>query len=157
MVSLTVSVSPVTASTVVVKLVVAKGQAALALDVEPVALSVEEGAEQLVEDRVLVSQVLLSYSISMLERIDEDNAERKTGTNEQDGDIHQIEVRANVMRVALMGQLRDREQAEQAECKQDRAKRYVHELGHAVNYLVEPLTELIANHESQCEHETDGC
>ena len=93
----------------------------------------------------------------MLERIDEDNAERKAGTNEQDGDIHQIEVRANVMRVALMSQLRDREQAEQAECKQNRAKRYVHELGHAVNYLVEPLTELIANHESQREHETDGC
>jgi len=93
----------------------------------------------------------------MLERIDEDNAERKTGTNEQDGDIHQVQVRAYVMRVTLVGQLRDREQSEQAESKQDWAKRYVHELSHSINYLVEPFTELVADHESQCEHETDGC
>ena len=83
--------------------VVSEGDPSLALRVVLLALSIQESAEQLVEQRVLIGEIFLSNSISVLERIYKDYTEREPCANEQDSDVHKVEVLRNVVRVALMG------------------------------------------------------
>ena len=61
---------------------------------------------------MLIAQLLLSYQVGMLQGVDENYAEGEAGADEEDGDVHQVEVGANVCRMALVRQLRDRENAE---------------------------------------------
>ena len=82
--------------------VVSEGDPSLALRVVLLALSIQESTEQLVEQRVLIGEIFLSNSISVLERIYKDYTEREPCANEQDSDVHKVEVLRNVVRVALM-------------------------------------------------------
>ena len=95
---------------------------------------------------MLVTQLLLSYQVGMLQSVNEDNAEGETRAHEQDRYVHQIEIGANVGWVALMRELGDRIQTQEAECEQDWTEGSVHEFGHTIDNLVEPLTELITTH-----------
>jgi len=56
----------------------------------PLALSVEIGAEQLIDGRVLIAELLLGYPVGVLERVDEDNAEAESGADQQNRDVHQV-------------------------------------------------------------------
>ena len=95
---------------------------------------------------MLIAQLLLGDQVGMLQGVNEDYAEGEARADEQDGDVHQVEVGANVCRVALVRQLRDREKAEEAESEQDWTEGSVHEFGHTIDNLVEPLTELVTTH-----------
>ena len=76
----------------------------------------------------------------------EDYAEGEARADEQDRDVHQVEVGANVCWVALVRQLGDREKAEEAESEQDWTEGSVHELSNTIDNRVEPLTELVTAH-----------
>ena len=119
-------------------------------------LAVEPGREHLVEDRVLVAQVLLYQQVRVLQRVDEHDREREASADQQDGDVHEVKVVRNVVLVALVRQLRDRDQAEQTEREQNGPERNVHELSDCVDDLVEYFRELLAAHEGHSEDEADG-
>ena len=95
---------------------------------------------------MLIAQLLLSYQVGMLQGVNEDYAEGEARADEQDGDVHQVEVGADVRWVALVRQLRDREKAEKAESEQDWTEGSVHEFGHTIDNLIEPLAELVTTH-----------
>ena len=64
---------------------------------------------------MLVSQVLLYQHVSVLQCVDENDGEGKACADEQDGDVHEVEVMRDVVLVALVSQLGDRDDTEQAE------------------------------------------
>ena len=95
---------------------------------------------------MLIAQLLLSYQVGMLQGVNEDYAEGEARADEQDSDVHQVEVGTHVRWVALVSQLRDREKAKEAESEQDWTESSVHEFGHTIDNLIEPLAELVTTH-----------
>ena len=51
----------------------------------------------------------------MLQSVDENYGEGKASADEQDGDVHEVQVVRDVVLVALVSKLRDRDDTEQAE------------------------------------------
>ena len=116
-------------------------------------LSFEERTEHLIKDRVLISQVLLCQLVCHLEPIEEDYAEGERRADQKNGDVHQVEVLGDVSRVALVGELRDREDAEDAEGQQNWAEANVHELCDVIDNSIEEFAVLVAEHERGSQHE----
>ena len=59
-------------------------------------------------------------------------------------------------RQALVRELRDRSQTEQAEDKEHWAKGNVHVVSDEIDHSIEHVAVLVERHEGDCEQETDG-
>ena len=82
----------------------------------------------------------------MLQGIQEHNTEGQASADEQDCDIHQVQVVRDVGRMTLMGQIRNRIYAKETHREEYWPEGHIHELSDVVYNLVEPLTELITDY-----------
>ena len=120
-----------------------------------VTLAVKVSTEHLVEGRVFVAEVLLGQHVSLLKAVNEDDTEGQSSADQEDSDVHQVQVGGNVCRVTLVGQARDLINTHHTESEENRSKADVHEISNPIDYLVKPLTEFVTDHQGHSQKETD--
>jgi len=96
---------------------------------------------------MFIAKVPLSQAVRVLKRVNKQDREGERGAYEQDADIHQVQTVTDAGGQALVRQLGDRGQTEQAEDEQNRSEGNVHVVGDQVNHAIKHLAVLVENHE----------
>ena len=102
---------------------------------------------------MLITKLLLGHTISVLQGVQEDDTEGEACADEQDCNVHQVQVVRDVGRVAFVGQIRNRINSKQTHREEYWPEGHIHELSDIIDNLVEPLAEFIAAHQCHSQYE----